>query len=46
MRALIQRVTSASVTIEGNVTGSVGAGLVVLLGVATGDDEEIGRAHV
>jgi D-tyrosyl-tRNA(Tyr) deacylase len=37
MRALIQRVTRASVTVEGRVTGRIEAGLLVLLG-ATHDD--------
>ena len=38
MRALIQRVTSASVLIDDAEVGSIGPGLVVLLGVADGDD--------
>lgn len=37
MRAVVQRVTRASVAIEGEVVGEIGKGLVVLLGVA-GDD--------
>lgn len=37
MRAVVQRVTRASVTIDGEVTGSIGAGYLVLLGVGTGD---------
>ncbi len=37
MRALIQRVTSASVTLEGNVHGHIGAGMLILLGIATSD---------
>ena len=37
MRALVQRVTRASVRVEGEVVGSIGAGLLVLLGV-THDD--------
>lgn len=43
MRAVIQRVTSATVTIEGAVTATIGVGLLVLLGVAdddTTDDAE------
>ena len=43
MRAVIQRVTSATVTIEGAVTAAIGVGLLVLLGVAdddTTDDAE------
>lgn len=39
MRAVVQRVTSASVTVEGLVTGAIGRGLAVLLGVETGDAE-------
>lgn len=39
MRACIQRVSEARVTVEGEVTGQIGAGLVVLLGVGQGDDE-------
>ena len=38
MRALIQRVTSGSVTVEGVVRGQIGKGLVVLLGVTHTDD--------
>ena len=37
MRALIQRVTEASVTVEGAVTGAIGPGLLVLLGVEPAD---------
>jgi D-tyrosyl-tRNA(Tyr) deacylase len=37
VKALLQRVTSASVTIGGEVVGSIGRGLVVLVGVAEGD---------
>jgi D-tyrosyl-tRNA(Tyr) deacylase len=37
MRACIQRVSEASVTVAGEVTGRVGRGLVVLLGVGTQD---------
>ena len=40
MIALIQRVTRASVTVEGEVTGEIGAGLLVLLGVEKDDDEQ------
>ena len=39
MRALVQRVTKASVSIEDNTAGEIGGGLVVLLGVAKEDDE-------
>jgi D-tyrosyl-tRNA(Tyr) deacylase len=40
MRALIQRVSKASVTVEGETVGAIDQGLVVLLGVAHGDTEE------
>ncbi len=40
MRALIQRVSSASVRVDGETVGSIGAGLCVLLGVGPGDDEQ------
>ena len=39
MRAVVQRVTRASVKVEGEIVGEIGSGLVVLLGVA-GDDTE------
>jgi D-aminoacyl-tRNA deacylase len=38
MRALIQRVSRASVSVEGRLVASIGPGLLVLLGVAGGDD--------
>ncbi len=37
MRALIQRVSEASVSVEGEAVGEIGPGLVVLLGVGEGD---------
>ena len=37
MKAVIQRVTRASVEVDGEVVGAIGRGLVVLLGVAQGD---------
>ena len=37
MKALIQRVTEASVSIAGEVVGRIGQGLVVFVGVASGD---------
>jgi len=40
MRALLQRVSRGSVASEGKLCGQIGAGLVVLLGVAKGDGEE------
>ncbi len=39
MRALIQRVTHASVTIDGTEVAAIGHGLLILLGVATDDGE-------
>jgi D-aminoacyl-tRNA deacylase len=39
MRAVVQRVSRAAVRVEGRVAGEVGAGLLVLLGVAAGDEE-------
>jgi len=44
MRAVIQRVSRASVTVEGRVTGAVDRGLLVLLGVGHGDTDETARA--
>jgi D-tyrosyl-tRNA(Tyr) deacylase len=40
VRAVIQRVTSASVTVDGRVNGKIGAGLLVLLGVSRTDNQE------
>ena len=40
MKALLQRVTGASVSIAGEVVGSIGQGLVVFIGVAGGDSEK------
>lgn len=37
MRAVVQRVKEASVTVEGTVVGSISHGLLVLLGVGSGD---------
>jgi len=39
VRAVVQRVTSASVRAGGRLTGSIGRGLLVLLGVGSQDDE-------
>ena len=43
MKALLQRVTGASVSVASEVAGSIGRGLVVFLGVAAGDTEEDAR---
>ena len=40
VRAVIQRVKSAAVNVEGRVTGKIGQGLLVLLGVGKGDGEK------
>lgn len=39
MRALLQRTTGADVQVEGDVVGSIGQGLVVLVGVGPADDD-------
>lgn len=39
MRAVVQRVTSASVHVDGRLTGAIDRGLLVLLGVGSHDDE-------
>ena len=43
MKALLQRVTSASVSIGGEVVGKIGRGLVIFIGVAVGDTDEDAR---
>ena len=40
MKALLQRVTGASVSVGGEVVGKIGQGLVVFVGVANGDTEK------
>ena len=41
MRAVLQRVSRARVTVEGNVTGEIGAGMTILLGVGREDTSAI-----
>ena len=41
MRFVIQRVTNASVTVDGNVTGEINKGFLVLIGVSDDDTKEI-----
>ena len=43
MRVVLQRVLSASVSVEGNTSGSIGAGYLLLVGLAAGDDESTVR---
>ena len=43
MRIVVQRVTKASVSLDGKVVGHIGPGLVVLLGVARDDGEKQAR---
>lgn len=40
MRALVQRVTNASVSVDDEVIGSIGSGLVVFVGISSDDNEE------
>ena len=39
MRLVVQRVSSASVTVDGEVVGSIAAGMLILLGIAPEDTE-------
>jgi D-tyrosyl-tRNA(Tyr) deacylase len=43
MRAVVQRVTEAQVTVDGDVVGAIGPGLVALVGVTHDDDAERAR---
>lgn len=50
MRAVVQRVASASVTVEGRETGRIGRGFLILLGVEAGDGDGdlewlVGKVH-
>lgn len=40
MRAVVQRVSKASVSVDGEVTGTIGSGLLVLLGISMADTEK------
>ena len=44
MRAVVQRVSRAEVRVEGQAVGRIGRGLLVLVGFASGDTPQIGRA--
>lgn len=44
MRAVVQRVSRAKVTVEGRVTGEIGAGLMVLLGVGRDDSSAVAES--
>jgi len=41
MRAVVQRVSRARVTVEGGVTGEIGAGLLILLGIGRNDTSAV-----
>jgi D-tyrosyl-tRNA(Tyr) deacylase len=43
MRAVVQRVSRARVTVDGKVTGEIGQGVLLLLGVAGTDTEDDAR---
>lgn len=43
MRAVIQRVSHACVSVDGKTVGSIGRGYLILLGVGQGDTEEIAK---
>ncbi|MCA8934756.1 MAG: D-tyrosyl-tRNA(Tyr) deacylase [Planctomycetes bacterium] len=41
MRVLVQRASRAAVTVDGSVTGKIGPGLLLLVGLTHGDDEAV-----
>jgi len=43
MRALVQRVTRGAVSVEGEIIGEIRQGLVILVGIGVGDEEEDAR---
>jgi D-tyrosyl-tRNA(Tyr) deacylase len=45
VRAVVQRVSEASVTVDGEITGKIGKGLLVYLGAGKGDTEQ-DRAYI
>ena len=45
MRAVVQRVSRAKVTVEGTVTGEIGAGLMILLGVGKEDNSVVAAGN-
>jgi D-tyrosyl-tRNA(Tyr) deacylase len=44
VKVVLQRVTESSVSVDGELVGSIGLGLLLLVGMAPGDDEKIMRA--
>lgn len=46
MRIVIQRVSRASVSVDGRVTGSIGRGYLVLIGIADGDNRDMVDRYV
>lgn len=46
MKLVIQRVKHASVTVDGNVTGKIGKGFLVLIGIANYDTKEIADQYL
>lgn len=46
MKALLQRVTSASVAVEGHCVGSIGAGMLVFLGLDRADNRDVAARMV